>query len=377
MASLIQRIMAFACISPFLGGASLLQGAAVVFEIVPSRATISQCAPDNLAVTFHIRNPGGVEIAGMQAFLRYPAGIFEPVSYEKRELNGFTASNGPEPYGDGFRSCAPPSPDPWDDGLGMDTVGVVSSVYGDGARNEPISSSEADLGAFIFRPVPQAPAGPTSFRLEFDSCSQTIQMGLAIFDGSGNPIDLSFPLTQVGVEVLPGNTVRNLACAGDPAAHKATITWDPPAASFDGVNVYRDGGLIRSMVPAFQRSLVDEDVPGQAVHYELVVVTRGKEDVCRASCSVDLGTAPTFMRGDANGDLKLNIADVSAVLNYLFLSQVLPCLDAADFDDTSKIELTDALNILTFLFQDGSPPASPYPAAGTDPTPDGLGCLGG
>ena len=44
-----------------------------------------------------------------------------------------------------------------------------------------------------------------------------------------------------------------------------TISWDPPAVAFDGVNVYRDGTKIRSMVPTFQRTLSDEDPPARKV----------------------------------------------------------------------------------------------------------------
>jgi hypothetical protein len=50
-------------------------------------------------------------------------------------------------------------------------------------------------------------------------------------------------------------------------------------------------------------------------------------------------------------------------------------VDAADADDNDSLDLTDAIYILSFLFQGGKEPAAPGAAAcGLDPTPDALGC---
>ncbi len=293
----------------------------------------------------------------------------------KVDLDGFTASNGPAPFGAGYPSCAPPPADPWDDGLGQDTVAVVSSAYGEGGRNEPITAAESRLGAFVFRLRPEAPPGPASFRLEFDSCSPLIQMGLAIFDAAGNPLDLSFPSSQVEVQVTAGVKVRNLTCAPNPAGPGAAISWDAPTAPYDGVNIYRGGEKIRSMVPPFQHSLTDEEGAGVLV-YELAVVARGKEELCRASCALDLRPSKAFVRGNVNGDGGVNIADAVALLNYLYRSDVLACLDAADVDDSGDLDISDVVIILSFLFQDGVPPQSPFPGAGIDTSADDLSCEG-
>ncbi len=50
------------------------------------------------------------------------------------------------------------------------------------------------------------------------------------------------------------------------------------------------------------------------------------------------------------------------------------CLDAADSDDNGKVELTDAIRVLNFLFTGGNAPPEPYPEVGTDRTGDGLSC---
>lgn len=85
-----------------------------------------------------------------------------------------------------------------------------------------------------------------------------------------------------------------------------------------------------------------------------------------------------FIRGDANMDGTLSLADVFAILRYMHQGRTLPCLDAADADDSGGIEAVDFLCVMAFLFlRDGAgnaPPPPPFPAPGLDPTPDALDC---
>jgi hypothetical protein len=85
-----------------------------------------------------------------------------------------------------------------------------------------------------------------------------------------------------------------------------------------------------------------------------------------------------FLRGDVDRNGRVQLTDGVALLNFLFLGgQRPPCLDAADSDDSGRLDLTDALGILNFLFLGGTRLAAPGPEeAGQDPTPDTLGCAG-
>jgi 3',5'-cyclic AMP phosphodiesterase CpdA len=89
--------------------------------------------------------------------------------------------------------------------------------------------------------------------------------------------------------------------------------------------------------------------------------------------------APVFHRGDADGNGKLELTDAVRVLGFLFLGTPMPdCLEAADSDDNGTLQLTDAVRVLSFLFTGGDPPAPPGPPpaeCGADPagSPD-LGC---
>ncbi len=83
----------------------------------------------------------------------------------------------------------------------------------------------------------------------------------------------------------------------------------------------------------------------------------------------------SFLRGDANRDCKLEIADAIFTLNYSFLGGAAPqCMDAADTDDDGAITIGDAVRTLSYLFLGLSAPAAPFPEIGPDTTADGLGC---
>jgi hypothetical protein len=94
-------------------------------------------------------------------------------------------------------------------------------------------------------------------------------------------------------------------------------------------------------------------------------------------CEGSGGTA--FQRGDTNADGAVDISDAVAILNYLFGTKVLPCLDAADVDGSGTLELTDAVRLLRYLFLGTEAPAEPFgkcgiPQAGPGGKAAAMGC---
>ena len=88
-----------------------------------------------------------------------------------------------------------------------------------------------------------------------------------------------------------------------------------------------------------------------------------------------VGVLKTFLRGDSNGDLNLDIADPVHTLTFLFLGGPEPeCKDAADSDDDGSILISDAVVALSFLFLGGTALPPPTGAPGVDPTVDELSC---
>ena len=85
---------------------------------------------------------------------------------------------------------------------------------------------------------------------------------------------------------------------------------------------------------------------------------------------------PRFLRGDANLDGRLTMADALAISHYLYRGGSLSCEDAGDTDDNGRIDASDFSRILRFLFRQDVllPPATPYPQPGSDDTEDSLRC---
>ena len=85
---------------------------------------------------------------------------------------------------------------------------------------------------------------------------------------------------------------------------------------------------------------------------------------------------PPFIRGDVDGNGRIDLNDPVTGLNYLFVDgRPVPCLEALDADDSGRLDITDAVYTLQFMFLGGSPPPAPFPDLGPDPTPDALGCV--
>ena len=84
------------------------------------------------------------------------------------------------------------------------------------------------------------------------------------------------------------------------------------------------------------------------------------------------GEGTSFRRGDADGDGDLRLTDAVRILSVLFQGVEAPdCLDANDADNDNEVLLTDAVFVLAFLFQQGPRPAAPGPdICGVDPDGD-------
>ena len=81
-----------------------------------------------------------------------------------------------------------------------------------------------------------------------------------------------------------------------------------------------------------------------------------------------------FVRGDANGDGRLDVSDAVKMLRVLFAGVATDCEDALDANDDGTMDIADAVYVLAYLFGGGTEIPAPFPAPGEDPTDDGLGC---
>jgi hypothetical protein len=85
---------------------------------------------------------------------------------------------------------------------------------------------------------------------------------------------------------------------------------------------------------------------------------------------------PIFVRGDSNGDGRVDIADAVKALEHLFLGTAeIRCLAAADADGSDVLDLTDPIGVLGHLFLGGPGAiAEPGPHACSPDRDSLLGC---
>ena len=95
------------------------------------------------------------------------------------------------------------------------------------------------------------------------------------------------------------------------------------------------------------------------------------------SGTILLSHPATFLRGDCTLDGKVDIADVTCALDWLFAGISEPgCLAAANTNGDDKVDIADPVSLLCFLFAGGPAPSSPFPDCGPGElqADAGLGC---
>ncbi len=128
-----------------------------------------------------------------------------------------------------------------------------------------------------------------------------------------------------------------------------------------------DGGGF-SLVPADEPESEDLNDPANWTSGKHYLGTPGAgED--------DTPDAPRFMRGDANGDARVDISDAISMLLFLFAGKNTSCKDALDTNNDNMLDIADPVALLAYLFAGGAQPAAPFSYCGVDPDgQDSLGC---
>ncbi|OGC77411.1 MAG: hypothetical protein A2145_01855 [candidate division Zixibacteria bacterium RBG_16_40_9] len=65
------------------------------------------------------------------------------------------------------------------------------------------------------------------------------------------------------------------------------------------------------------------------------------------------------LRGDLNGDSKVNLTDIMVMVNALFRSMNPPPLQIGDVNCDTKVNLGDIIYLVNFVFKTGTPPCNP------------------
>ena len=97
---------------------------------------------------------------------------------------------------------------------------------------------------------------------------------------------------------------------------------------------------------------------------------------CCTAHAFNPGLDEIFLRGDANNDTHIDVADPIFINAWLFSGGTTPpCVSAADANDDGGIDTADVSYLLNFLYLGGPAPPSPYPGCGNDYTEDELSCV--
>jgi hypothetical protein len=82
-----------------------------------------------------------------------------------------------------------------------------------------------------------------------------------------------------------------------------------------------------------------------------------------------------FRRGDANADGQVDQTDAVYLLSYLFEIGAEPaCLQSADTNLSGSLNLTDGVYLLNYLFLESAEPPPPFTACGPAESGEGLTC---
>ena len=178
--------------------------------------------------------------------------------------------------------------------------------------------------------------------------------------GASTAVEPPFDCCAVGLGPL-----MDLACTPEPLACDAWavyVTWRK-TGRVDTIRYYANGELLsESSGAASWGYLYGLDQGSLEFCIEPVVGGAAGDRVC---CHSDIPSGRSgFIRGDANQDGAVDVADPIALLNLLFRDAWLFYQPAGDSNADGATDIADAVYLLQYLFAGGNAPPSPFPDCG-------------
>ena len=233
---------------------------------------------------------------------------------------------------------------------------------------------------------------PASFRVRFNGMEA---LGVRVEDGlvvAGLPFDLRMEGRPDVTLVEPSGRTFTSSGLFEVTLRPQPESIDPVVGpSAGGIPVSVFGRNFRPGARVFfgEREAVSTEAVGKDGTELLVVAPSGAGTVAVRVANTRPGWLPafvqpaftyerteTFRRGDVDGDDRRNVRDAVLILRTLVGAvETSACEDALDVDDSGRVDLADAIGLLSWLFDRGdSPPSPPHSECGIDPTEDALAC---
>ena len=173
--------------------------------------------------------------------------------------------------------------------------------------------------------------------------------------------DIPIENTRFNVEVAAAGSMATGLMA-EAGLGKVTLTWETDEEDFAdllGYNIYRytmnegvssESVIVNpSVLDSEETEFVDYDVvPGTTYYYVIKQLTTSLTS--HALSNAVAATPLTSEKGDANGDMSVNIADVVTEVAYITYQNPQPFIfDAADVNDDAKVNVLDVVGTIGII----------------------------
>ncbi len=247
----------------------------------------------------------------------------------------------------------------------LTVVGVPDPEFTYSAASTSANYNPADGNASAAVGISIAETDNSGLGAPFPNETQGFSMGLAN-SAEVTPTDVTLSLGfdpdfgEIGI-------FSNGWTAGVVYSFTGGTTASFPSASEVASATYETGGSMAGNETGATASLTWDNGLGSPPVSNVMVVGGASLDANFEDGAIALNPVITvdFIRGDANSDARVNIADGVWIINELFLGgPTNPCSMANDSNGDGSTDAGDAVYIFNYRFLDGPMPVAPYPDCG-------------
>ncbi|MCA8960677.1 MAG: hypothetical protein KDC38_09200 [Planctomycetes bacterium] len=271
---------------------------------------------------------------------------------------------------------------------GIDTVTIGGLPFTPSVENgsvvcvaQPAPDTAFRIGTATGAPLLAAPGQtiPVTFLVADPSDGlQGFQMGItfgceamatSLFEVTGEASQAEFvdsnydndPLDGDGCELVIGVLLDALPPFDDPLLPVSADPYPVGSVQFE---------IDRSTAPGTEIPLEFAEVGGEGsviIENIAVIDFASIEVVDLVGTHITVVDGFPFRRGDVTDDGMLDLSDGIGLLAQLFEAAPIPCFGTSDIDGDDALSLDDFMLLAIYLYQDGPPPAAPFPECAVVP----------